>query len=93
MALGGDVASMELLVMGAPFSVMVMVDFYLAVEHNELVHMMSVVEIFWLSGCGLEDMVASHRTGMVFQGAGVSKNWGQCKSARVRMMQVEVVDR
>lgn len=46
MALGGDVASMELLVMGAPFSVMVMVDFYLAVEHNELVHMMSVVEIF-----------------------------------------------
>lgn len=46
MALGDDVASMELLVMEAPFLAMVMVDFYLMVEHNELVYMMSAVEIF-----------------------------------------------
>lgn len=43
MALGDDVASMELLVMEAPFSAMLMVDLYLAEGHNGLVHMMSVV--------------------------------------------------
>lgn len=46
MALGDDAASMELLVMEVPFSVMVKVDFFLAVEHNGLLHTMPVVEIF-----------------------------------------------
>lgn len=46
MALGDDEANMGLLVMEVPSSVMVKVDFFLAVEHNGLMHTMPVEEIF-----------------------------------------------